>query len=161
MTANPQDLDALVHDLSRGRPCAEEGGEKCKVMDERSGCYCAMAANAITTLRRDLRAAEAALAREVWGLCEIAEDQASAKLKGDLTDYECGYYRGQKITAKNIRRAIQITPEATSALDAVKRAEYARGIRDTLAYLRRTGLAGDVDDDPLSSCILAMIPEGM
>lgn len=48
--------------------------------------------------------------REVWGLCEVAEDEAYEKLSSGaaLADHEMGFWRGQKNTAKRIRRAVEM-----------------------------------------------------
>ena len=45
---------------------------------------------------------------EVWGCCEELEDEALAKLSGVKTEHEKGFWTGQKMTAKRIRRATQM-----------------------------------------------------
>ena len=53
------------------------------------------------------------IVRGVWGHCEALEDEAYAKLeKPDMTDHERGFWRGQKKTAKDIRRSTEM-PRAT------------------------------------------------
>lgn len=46
--------------------------------------------------------------REVWGCCEELEDEALAKLSVVKTEHEKGFWTGQKMTAKRIRRATQM-----------------------------------------------------
>lgn len=51
------------------------------------------------------------LVRGVWACCEAAEDEAHAKLAADLSDHERGYFTGQRVTAKRIRRATDMPPD--------------------------------------------------
>ena len=55
--------------------------------------------------------------RGVWGRCEALEDEAYLKLEGDLTEHELGFWRGQKMTAKSIRRSTEMpaTPAPVEA----------------------------------------------
>ena len=46
--------------------------------------------------------------RDVWGCCEELEDEAFSKLSVVKSEHEIGFWTGQKMTAKRIRRATQM-----------------------------------------------------
>ena len=46
--------------------------------------------------------------QDVWGCCEELEDEAFAKLSVVKTEHEKGFWTGQKMTAKRIRRATKM-----------------------------------------------------
>lgn len=89
-------------------------------------------------LRADAQAAAALVAeqaagivRSVWGRCEALEDEAAEKLDNPekLTEYEQGFWRGQKMAAKSIRRSIEMPLAPADGLAAV---EALRKERDSL-----------------------------
>lgn len=169
MTTNPQDLDALQAALRSDGPVFAYG-ELFRRADD-----------AITTLRRDLLAAEAAATERAAHSDDQAVDRFAAAMKAKLAkkraegrggwerpdctaDFLSALLRehvekGDPLDVGNLammihQRGEKITPEATTALDAVKRAEYARGLRDALLIAKQTGL------EQSEAAILAMIPEG-
>lgn len=144
MTTNPQDLDALVALLESFVPgCNNDTAE-----------LLTSAAEAITALRRDVLAAGAAATEQAADWIEAVPQSLPNRW-----DY-----------AQHIRALT--SPEATSALDAVKRAEYVRGLLDHLAAAYQQGAldvhynwqpdkSPDFSEaaDDYAKSILAMIPE--
>lgn len=120
MTANPQDLDALV---GRADIMAEmmRMGERIVYVTD-ADMICALSA-AITTLRRDLLAAEAAATERAAKACDDTVKEAMSA--GDQTGRSIAvWFRAQASELRDL-----ITHEATTALDAVKREAEERGIQ--------------------------------
>lgn len=80
---------------------------------------------AATLVATDKAIREAVLA--VWERCEALEDEAYKALEtAEMTDHQLGFWRGQKLTAKSIRRSTEMpralaTNSQTDALASVRR----------------------------------------
>ncbi|WP_136685651.1 hypothetical protein [Falsirhodobacter xinxiangensis] len=64
-------------------------------------------------LRGKLEKVEAReIVRGVWGRCEAMENEAYAKLekRDGMDEHEVGFWRGQKLAAKSIRRSTEMPP---------------------------------------------------
>lgn len=66
------------------------------------------------------------IVRGVWGRCEALEDEAYKKLENTeaLSDYEQGFWRGQKMTAKSLRRSTTMPAAPAPGIAEAALAEY-------------------------------------
>jgi hypothetical protein len=176
MTTNPQDLDALVA-KARDGICVMRTTEFGFMPDFRATNDILNAlADAITTLRRDLEQAkidaeffkdEVKLRNRIPATADPVADlqRKVEKLERDLlaadaaaTERVIQFFKdkaGDEEWSFDELREYVCSPEATSTLDAVKRAEYARGLRDALKVTVEA-----VTEEEAIGAILAMIPEG-
>lgn len=140
---DPKHLDALVAEFQTGRICAENG-EKCRAMDEPSGCRCAMAADAITALRTQIDRERAATieAAAQWHMDRIAEANRQIAENNEylaregLTHSEANERCRETVWNSRVAiRAIRAmhTDATRAAMDAIRREGYEAGVREEMA----------------------------
>jgi len=86
--------------------------------------FCAAVAEAVvsalTVARAERDAALASSARAVvmgvWGMCEAIEDDAHEKIAMADCDHSKGFWTGQKLAAKTIRRSTEMPAQTTSTV---------------------------------------------
>lgn len=88
------------------------------------------------------------IVRSVWARCEALEDEADTKLKADIPVHDQGFWIGQKITAKSIRRSTEM-PATPSSAGTVSVEAAARVLLDDHSALERIARAYDREDAAL------------
>lgn len=97
----------IVERLRAGEPCVECCGDHCAVMEVRSGCLCAIAADTITALRAENERLRAALEimSMMGGYTKLHPDETAPGVEQNT--YSWGVSDGYKEMAEMARAALE------------------------------------------------------